>query len=107
MSQRDHYEVLGVGRNASQDEIKAAFRKLAVQHHPDKNPGDDKAPVRFKEINAAYQVLGDPNRRMMYDRFGHRAEEPGSPFGSGGPFAGGVVDFSRSEERRVGKECRL
>jgi molecular chaperone DnaJ len=94
MSQRDHYEVLGVSRGASQEEIKAAFRKLAAQHHPDKNPGDDEAAVRFKEINAAYQVLGDPNRRMMYDRFGHRAEEPGSPFGAGGPFAGGVVDFS-------------
>src|SRR5262245_52705626 len=92
--QRDHYEVLGVGRAATQEEIKAAFRKLAQVHHPDKNPDDDKAQSRFKEINAAYQVLGDPQRRRMYDRFGHRAEEPGSPFGSGGPFAGGVVDIS-------------
>jgi molecular chaperone DnaJ len=93
-SQRDHYEVLGVSRTASPEEIKAAFRKLAAQHHPDRNPGDPKAAARFKEINAAYQVLSDPQRRAMYDRFGHRAEEPGSPFASGGPFAGGVVDFS-------------
>jgi molecular chaperone DnaJ len=94
MSQRDHYEVLGISRGASPEEIKAAFRRLASQHHPDKNPGDPKAAARFKEINAAWQVLSDPQRRAMYDRFGHRAEEPGSPFASGGPFAGGVVDFS-------------
>ncbi|HEY8079785.1 MAG TPA: molecular chaperone DnaJ [Labilithrix sp.] len=94
MSQRDHYEVLGVSKTATAEELKAAFRKLASQHHPDKNPDDPKAGVRFKEINAAYQVLCDPQRRAMYDKFGHRAEEPGSPFASGGPFAGGVVDFS-------------
>ncbi len=94
MSQRDHYETLGISRTASPEEVKAAFRKLAAQHHPDKNGGDPTAANRFKEINAAYQVLGDPQRRAMYDRFGHRAEEPGSPFASGGPFAGGVVDFS-------------
>jgi molecular chaperone DnaJ len=92
--QRDHYDVLGVSRRASQDEIKVAFRKLAAQHHPDKNPTDPKAGARFKEINASYQVLSDPQRRAMYDRFGHRAEDPGSPFGAGGPFAGGVVDIS-------------
>lgn len=94
MSQRDHYETLGVARTAAADDIKAAFRKLAAQHHPDRNPDDPRAASRFKEINAAYQVLSDPQRRQMYDRFGHRAEEPGSPFASGGPFQGGVVDFS-------------
>ena len=93
-AQRDHYEVLGVSRGASPDEIKAAFRKLASVHHPDKNPEDPKAAHRFKEINSSYQVLSDPQRRTMYDRLGHRAEEPGSPFGSNGPFAGGVVDVS-------------
>src|ERR1700687_5364743 len=92
--QRDHYDVLGIGLNTSADEIKLAFRKLAAVHHPDKNPDDPKAHVRFKEINASYQVLSDPQRRAMYDRLGHRAEEPGSPFSSGGPFAGGVVDIS-------------
>jgi molecular chaperone DnaJ len=92
--QRDHYEVLGVSRGASADEIKAAFRRLAQQHHPDKNPNDPHASIRFKEINASYQVLSDPQRRAMYDRFGHRAEDPGSPFGASGPFGGGVVDIS-------------
>ena len=94
MSQRDHYEVLGVSRGASPEEIKAAFRKLASQHHPDKNPDDPSAAVRFKEVNQAYQVLSDPQRRSLYDRLGHRAEDPGSPFGAGGPFAGGVVDIN-------------
>lgn len=94
MAQRDHYETLGLSRGASPEEIKAAFRKLASTHHPDKNPDDPQAALRFKEVNSAYQVLGDPQRRAMYDRFGHRAEEAGSPFASNGPFAGGVVDFS-------------
>lgn len=94
MSQRDHYEVLGLVRGASPEEIKAAFRKLAAIHHPDKNPTDPSAGDRFKEINASYQVLSDPQRRQMFDRFGHRAEEGGSPFGPNGPFAGGVVDIS-------------
>ncbi len=92
--QRDHYDVLGITRGASPEEIKAAFRKLASQHHPDRNPDDPKAGVRFKEVNASYQVLSDPQRRAMYDRLGHRAEAPGSPFGANGPFAGGVVDMS-------------
>ncbi len=93
-SQRDHYEVLGIHRQATAEEIKFAFRKLASQHHPDRNPNDASASVRFKEINASYQVLSDPQRRAMYDRFGHRAEDPGSPFAASGPFAGGVVDIS-------------
>jgi molecular chaperone DnaJ len=94
MADRDHYEVLGVSKGASPEEIKAAFRKLASTHHPDRNPDDPKAGARFKEVNNAYQVLSDPQRRAMYDRFGHRAEESGSPFASSGPFAGGIVDFS-------------
>ncbi len=94
MAQRDHYEVLGIARGANHDEIKSAFRKLAAQHHPDKNPDDATAVIRFKEINASYQVLSDPNRRAMYDRLGHRAEGASSPFGPNGPFAGGVVDIS-------------
>jgi molecular chaperone DnaJ len=94
MQQRDHYLVLGVRRDASPEEIKSAFKKLAAQCHPDLHPGDGSAHERFKEINLAYQVLSDEGRRSMYDRFGHRAEEPGSPFASGGPFAGGRVDIS-------------
>ena len=94
MTQRDHYEVLGVHRGAAPEEIKSAFKKLAAQYHPDRNQGDPTSHERFKEINLAYQVLSDENRRSLYDRFGHRAEEPGSPFGAGGPFAGGFVDIS-------------
>ena len=93
-AERDHYEVLGVSRTATSEEIKISFRKLASQHHPDKNNGDPQAAVRFKEINASYQVLSDPQRRAMYDRFGHSAEAAGSPFASSGPFAGGVIDFN-------------
>jgi molecular chaperone DnaJ len=91
---KDHYEVLGVARGASQEDVKAAFKKAASLHHPDRNPGDPDAAQRFKDVNTSYQVLSDPQRRTMYDRFGHRAEDAGSPFGAGGPFAGGVVDFS-------------
>jgi molecular chaperone DnaJ len=93
MPQRDHYEVLGVRRDATAEEIKSAFRKLATQYHPDLNPRDPTAHERFKEINLAYQVLSDSSRRAMYDRLGHRAEEPGSPFGANGPFPGGFVDI--------------
>jgi molecular chaperone DnaJ len=94
MSQRDHYEVLGVRRGAPPEEIKSAFKRLASQYHPDRNQNDPSAHERFKEINLAYQVLSDESRRTMYDRFGHRAEAPGSPFASGGPFPGGFVDIS-------------
>lgn len=94
MPPRDHYEVLGVRRDASPEELKSAFKRLASQYHPDRNQNDPSAHDRFKEINLAYQVLSDESRRSMYDRFGHRAEAPGSPFASGGPFPGGFVDIS-------------
>ena len=76
----DYYDVLGIPRSASQEDVKKAFRKLAMQHHPDRNPSDD-AHETFKEINEAYEVLGDAERRSMYDRFGHAGTE--SPFGRG------------------------
>ncbi len=68
---RDYYEVLSVSRTCTEVELKAAFRKKAIEHHPDKNPGDPQAEVRFKECNEAYSILSDPNKRSMYDRFGH------------------------------------
>lgn len=80
---RDPYEILGVSRNATPDELKAAFRKLAAQHHPDRNPGDEGAHERFKRINAAYQILSDPQRRAAYDRFGESAENGGGMGGVG------------------------
>ena len=70
-AQRDYYDVLGVGRDASSDEIKKAYRKLAVRYHPDRNPGDKSAEDQFKEASEAYGVLGDPEKRSRYDRFGH------------------------------------
>ncbi|MFI5300235.1 MAG: molecular chaperone DnaJ [Polyangiales bacterium] len=100
-SSRDPYELLGVPRTATPDEIKAAFRKLAAQHHPDKNQDDPKANERFKKINAAYQILSDPQRRAAFDRFGAAAEQPGGPFGAGNPFNGAAgfnVDVNNLED---------
>ena len=74
---RDYYDVLGVARNAAQDEIKKAYRKLALKHHPDQNKGDPAAESKFKEAAEAYDVLGDDNKRAQYDRFGHAAFGPG------------------------------
>ncbi len=84
MAKRDYYEVLGVGRNASQEEIKKAFRKLARKYHPDMNKEDPSAEHKFKEVNEAYEVLSDPERRRRYDEFGHAQEGPTGPGGMGG-----------------------
>jgi molecular chaperone DnaJ len=88
MSKRDYYEVLGVAKTASEGELKGAFRKLAMKHHPDRNPGDKDAELLFKEVNEAYQVLSDGQKRAAYDRFGHAAFAQGA----GGPGFG--ADFS-------------
>ncbi len=84
MSKRDYYEVLGVSRTCSEIELKAAFRKLAMQHHPDRNPGDTECEHKFKEINEAYDVLKDGDKRAAYDRFGHAAFEQGGMGGGHG-----------------------
>ena len=80
MSDKDFYEVLGVDRNASPEEIKKAYRKLAIQYHPDKNPGDTGAEEKFKEISNAFEVLKDDEKRQKYDQFGHEAFQGGGGF---------------------------
>ncbi|HWT10983.1 MAG TPA: molecular chaperone DnaJ [Roseomonas sp.] len=94
MSKRDYYEVLGVGRDADEDALKKAYRKLAMKFHPDRNQGNKDAEAKFKELNEAYDILKDGEKRAAYDRFGHAAFEQGGPgggggFHGGGPFGGG------------------
>jgi len=93
MAKRDYYEVLGVGRSADEKELKAAYRKLAKQLHPDANPGDKHTEAKFKELNEAYDVLKDPQKKAAYDRFGHQAFENGM---GGGRGAGFGPDFNSS-----------
>jgi len=87
MDEKDYYEILGIGRSAEPEEIKKAYRKLAMQYHPDKNPGDKTAEEKFKEIGEAYAVLSDPQKRRQYDQFGRSGMR-----GNGG-FSGGFGGF--------------
>ena len=126
-TKRDYYEVLGVGRNAADNEIKRAYRKLAVKFHPDKNPDDPHSEERFKELGEAYDVLIDPDKRSAYDRFGHAAFAQGhagfgggfhDPFDifrevfSGGGIGGGIFETffggaaARAEDRQRGADLR-
>jgi len=124
---RDYYEVLGVTRGASQDEVKRAYRKLAVKFHPDKNPDDPHAEEKFKELGEAYDVLMDADKRAAYDRFGHSAFEQGGGFrggfhdpfdifrevfGGGGGIGGGIFETffggmsGQAEDRQRGADLR-
>ncbi len=89
MTKEDYYTLLGVDRDASSDDIKKAYRKQAMQYHPDRNPGDEEAEHKFKEVNEAYEVLKDGDKRAAFDRFGHAAFDHGGPGGGGGGGFGG------------------
>lgn len=84
----DYYSILGVSKSASPEEIKKAYRKLALEHHPDRNRGNKESETKFKEVTKAYEVLSDPQKKQTYDQFGEAAFEQGGPGGAGGPFGG-------------------
>lgn len=85
---RDYYEILGLSKGASDDDIKKSYRKLAKQYHPDLHPGDKECEERFKEIGEAYEILSDPDKKAKYDQYGHAAFDPNAGFGGGGGFGG-------------------
>ena len=85
---KDYYEVLGITKNASSSEIKKAYRKKAIQYHPDKNPGDKEAEAQFKLAAEAYEILSDPQKKSQYDQFGHAADNMGSGMGGFGGTGG-------------------
>ncbi len=93
MSRRDFYEILGVSRTCTEVEMKSAFRKAAMDCHPDRNPGDAEAELKFKELNEAYQILSDAQKRAAYDRYGHAAFEHGGFSGGGEGFAASMADI--------------
>ena len=93
---RDYYEILGVSKGATADELKKAYRKLALKYHPDKNPGDKQAEEKFKEAAEAYDVLSDPDKRARYDQFGHAGMGGGADGGAGG-FGGGGYSYQHMD----------
>ena len=104
---KDYYKILGVGREASKDEIAKAFKKLARKYHPDLNPGNKESEEKFKEINEAYEVLKDEQKRKMYDQLGPNWQQGqqfgGNPFGGGNPYGGGTrFTFNGQEFVRAG-----
>jgi DnaJ-class molecular chaperone len=102
MAEKDYYQTLGLSRGASAEEIKKAYRKLALEHHPDRNKGDKGSETKFKEITKAYEVLADPKKRQAYDQFGHSAFENASAGGYGGPGQGPFGGFGGGQGGQQG-----
>ncbi len=110
MAKRDYYEILGVSKSATEEDIKKAYRKLAIQYHPDKNPGDKAAEEKFKEATEAYEVLKDPQTRARYDQFGHAGVGAGQGAGNyGGGFGQGfdINDALRAFMRDLAFRSRI
>jgi len=98
MAKRDYYDILGVPKNASEDDIKKAYRKLAMKYHPDRNQGDGAkaAEEKFKEAKEAYEMLSDAQKRAAYDQYGHAGVDPNAGMGRGGPGAEGFGGFAEA-----------
>ena len=101
---RDYYEVLGLSKGADAGSIKKAYRKLAKKYHPDTNQGDKQAEKKFKEVTEAYTVLSDPEKKKMYDQFGHAAFEGGAGGGAGG--FGGGFDIYMTSQLKLNLQCK-
>lgn len=120
-SKRDYYEVLGLGREASSEDLRKAYKREALKHHPDRNPGDSSAEAKFKEVNEAYQVLSDEQKRRVYDQFGHAGLEGGGAGFDGGigdvfshmqdlfqeMFSGGIGGFGGGQRRQRGQDLSI
>ena len=96
-NKRDYYEVLGVEKNASEAEIKKAYRKLAMKYHPDQNPGDKTAEEKFKEVNEAYEILSDADKKARYDQYGFAGVDPNFNPAAGAGFGGSTVSLVKND----------
>ncbi len=105
MAKRDYYEILSVPRNATESDLKKAYRRLAMKHHPDRNPGDRAAEEQFKEAKEAYEILTDARKRAAYDQFGHAGVDPGAaaPGGLGARVASAISSTPFSETSSAGE----
>ena len=104
MAKRDYYEILGLPKSATDDELKKSYRRLAMKHHPDRNPDDDSSQEKFKEAKEAYEILSDSAKRSAYDQFGHAAVDatargPGGPRGFQGDVASTVMEIRHGQTR--------